>query len=973
MLRTTLMAPLAMAWVLACTATATAQSAQRPQPAAMTQQVAPLSQVETARFPALDLAELGAQDALRAAEGLPDRFAVAHDTGIDTRSAGTWEDLGTRSIWRYRVQAEGATSLNFGFTHYRLPASARLYIYDSAGRQLAGPWDSRKNEPHGQLWTPVIASADVVIELDVDTAERDDVELLLGRVNQGYRGFGRHGAGYVQPDIGQPKYNAGTCSDDEIASGTCNMDVACLGEDDPWNDPRRAVGAITIAGTDTCTGSLVNNTAQDRRRLFATATHCQVTAGTAPSMVVYWNYEWPTCRTPGTSASGQVNAPDPDMASSGATFIAATPNPFSSASCGAGMSATCTDWTLAEIDDPFDPAWNLYWEGWDRRSVGALCSEPADPTATTGLCASIHHPGVDEKRITFVPTPLTVSDISLGSDTHWHAAWDTTPPILPNIVNPPSNLPPGVTEGGSSGSPLFSPERRIVGVLSGGWSGCGVTGPNLSDEYGQLAIAWEGRGTPATRMKDHLDPLGSGAEYIDGMGMSPFTLALDPSELSVCAANTPGTTVDVAVAADAGFTDTVSLAVSGAPAGTTTDFSPSAVVPPGHSTLTIDGLDAAAAGRYAMTVSGSSGADSTSKTMTLAISSGMPGTTPLIAPANGASDVPTTAVLSWGAATGGMADYLVQVATDAGFTNIVFSRTVGDGTSVIVEPALAPNTVHYWRVQARNGCGDADWSTVRSFTTGITFPEPYCPVDFSTTVEPITLVRFAGIDNRSSATVDGSPAHEDFLGVPGGVVEPGETYPLRVEGNTAGNYTTHINAYIDWNRNGVFDSAESYGIGSLTNSTGEDDRNVTAPIAVPAGLASGPVRMRVTKKYNVEAGACNTDGWGQAEDYTLHVGAKESYTVSGIVSGLTGTDQVALSLNAGTPITVGNGPFTFGDPLPDGAGYLVTDDSPDAVQCQITNGSGTIQGADVTDVAVDCSVRYPFDIIFVNGFEIPAR
>lgn len=970
MLRTSIMAPLALAWLLACTAAAAAQPSQRPQPAALTHQIAPLSQVETIHFPALDLAELGAQDALRAADGLPARFAVARATGIDTRSAGTWEELGTRSIWRYRVQAEGATSLNFGFTHYRLPPSARLYIYDSAGQQLAGPWDSSKNEPHGQLWTPLISSSDVVIELDVDTVERERVELLLGRVNQGYRGFGRRAAGYVQPDIGQPKYSAETCSDDEITSGTCNMDVACLGEDDPWNDPRRAVGAITIGGTDTCTGSLLNNTAQDRRRLFATATHCSVTAGSAPSMVVYWNYEWPTCRTPGTSASGQVNAPDPNMASSGATFVAATPNPFSSASCGSGMSATCTDWTLAEIDDPFDPDWNLYWEGWDRRSVGALCSEPTDPTATAGLCASIHHPGVDEKRITFVPVPLTVSGISGGSNTHWHAAWDPTPPILPNIVNPPPSLPPGVTEGGSSGSPLFSADRRIVGVLSGGWSACGATGASLSDEYGQLAIAWEGRGTPATRMKDHLDPLGSGVEYIDGMGMSPFTLALDPSAVAACAASMPSVAVDVAVTADPGFAGTVALAASGAPAGSTVGFAPPGVVPPGSSVLTIGGLGAAPAGNYAITVTGSSGTDSTSKTLALALSTTAPATVAPVAPANGATGVPTTAVLSWSAAGSGPVDYLVQVSTDPAFANIVFSRTVSDDTSVALSPALAPSTLHYWRVRAGNGCGDADWSPVRSFTTGVTFPEPYCPVTFPSAVEPITLVRFSGIDNRTSATVNGSPAHEDFLGIPGGTVEPGETYPLRVEGNTAGNFTTRINAYIDWNRNGVFDPAEGYSIGSITGSTGQDGKNATAPIAVPAGLASGPVRMRVIKKYNSEAGACNTAGWGQAEDYTLHVGPKASYTVGGAVSGLAGADQVTLRLNAGTSLTVGNGPFSFAEPLPDGASYLVTDVSPYPVHCEIENGSGTIQGADVTDVAVDCSVRYPSDGIFANGFEV---
>src|SRR5690554_8031924 len=45
---------------------------------------------------------------------------------------------------------------------------------------------------------------------------------------------------------------------------------------------------------------------------------------------------------------------------------------------------------------------------------------------------------------------------------------------------------------------------------------------------------------------------------------------------------------------------------------------------------------------------------------------------------------------------------------------------------------------------------------------GGTFPDPYCgPVDFSSTIEPITKVTFAGIENSSSDSTS-SPAHEDF-------------------------------------------------------------------------------------------------------------------------------------------------------------------------------------------------------------------
>lgn len=57
---------------------------------------------------------------------------------------------------------------------------------------------------------------------------------------------------------------------------------------------------------------------------------------------------------------------------------------------------------------------------------------------------------------------------------------------------------------------------------------------------------------------------------------------------------------------------------------------------------------------------------------------------------------------------------------------------------------------------------------------GGTFPDPYCgPVDFSSIIEPITKVTFAGIENSSSDSTS-SPAHEDFTDVEGNV-EQGES------------------------------------------------------------------------------------------------------------------------------------------------------------------------------------------------------
>ena len=71
-------------------------------------------------------------------------------------------------------------------------------------------------------------------------------------MNHDYRGFG-------QPNMEK--------------SGACNIDVVCpIG--DPYNDQERAEAVISTGGSRFCSGSLVNNTANDAKPYFMTAYHC---------------------------------------------------------------------------------------------------------------------------------------------------------------------------------------------------------------------------------------------------------------------------------------------------------------------------------------------------------------------------------------------------------------------------------------------------------------------------------------------------------------------------------------------------------------------------------------------------------------------------------------------------------------------------------------------------------------------------
>lgn len=147
-----------------------------------------------------------------------------------------------------------------------------------------------------------------------------------------------------------------------------------------------------------------------------------------------------------------------------------------------------------------------------------------------------------------------------------------------------------------------------------------------------------------------------------------------------------------------------------------------------------------------------------------------------------------------------------------------------------------------------------------------------CSVAFPANVEPITHVQFQGINNITSELNGGTtPAYEDFTSQIG-QVSLGQQYNLNVRGNTNGDFSHYITAYIDWNRNNSFeDEGETYPIGVLINSTGTDNVTVTGVINVPADAPLGICRMRIIKKFNNEAAPCNTVGYGQAEDYSLNV------------------------------------------------------------------------------------------------------
>lgn len=90
-------------------------------------------------------------------------------------------------------------------------------------------------------------------------------------------------------------------------------------------------------------------------------------------------------------------------------------------------------------------------------------------------------------------------------------------------------------------------------------------------------------------------------------------------------------------------------------------------------------------------------------------------------------------------------------------------------------------------------------------------------------------------------------------------------------------------------------------------------------------------------------------------------GSGTGYTISGTVSGLTGTGLVLLD-NGGDDLVINtNGTFTFATPLATGTDYNVTvssQPSAPAQICTVNNGSGVVSGVSVTNVSVSCTAVY---------------
>ncbi len=232
-------------------------------------------------------------------------------------------------------------------------------------------------------------------------------------------------------------------------------------------------------------------------------------------------------------------------------------------------------------------------------------------------------------------------------------------------------------------------------------------------------------------------------------GLFGFSVTPTPQVLDVCAPTDPDPTVDIDVTSIGGWSFTVNLAASGEPPGTSSTFVPNDLMPDFTSTYTLTGTDGSTTGLYTIDITGTGGdvpstVTGTQVVLNLAVAD--PGAPTLTSPTNGAVGQSLMPTLEWDAGADATS-YDVEVATDAGFTDIVYTATGLTDTLHTLDTALDPSTTYHWRVIANNAC-DSITTAGFSFTTVVLT----CEV-FDSTDVPLPIPEGGGSSGTTVSTL----------------------------------------------------------------------------------------------------------------------------------------------------------------------------------------------------------------------------
>jgi hypothetical protein len=445
-------------------------------------------------LPALDMAQIIAEDDVDQKMGnypkigrvIPVNFNVQEHAQRTTLHDGS-------ELYRIALRSSDAMGLSLLFENMHIPAGGKLFIYSPDYREVLGAYTQVNNHSSGVFSTELIATDEVIIEYYEPYKSSGLGTFTITGVLHAYR---------MVPGA------QAESSRDFGDSDPCQVNVNCSEGNNWQNQKRGAVRILIFEGSSAgwCSGSLVNNTAQDCSPYILTALHCgeNATIANMNQWVFYFNYEATGCSNP----SNQNQVPNQTM--TGCARIADSND---------GGGNTGSDFLLTEINNSIPGSYNVYYNGWSA----------VNTSSPSGV--SIHHPAGDIKKISTYTSSLVSSTWGGISGTHWRVNWSSTTNGF------------GVTEGGSSGSPIFNSAGLLIGTLTGGSSFC--SSPNNPDYYGKMSYHWASN--PGDDLRDYLAPgssattlagssnpcSGGGGDCIAGSVFSTSTQNVCPGETAV--------------------------------------------------------------------------------------------------------------------------------------------------------------------------------------------------------------------------------------------------------------------------------------------------------------------------------------------------------------------------------------------------------------------------------------------------------
>lgn len=426
------------------------------------------SRMSPIELPPLDLYEIFQEDLINDQDkSLPWRYGINREIDLDLQRDGLLTVMPNGDkIWQIALRSPNAINLSVNFDEFYIPEGARLHFYNDDRSDVSKTYAKDTNRPNNQLGSWFVNGDIIWVEYYQPYTVSENPKLRLVGLIHGYRMGKVHQ--FVEGIRGLGD------------SGACNYDVNCpIGADfDETKDlVKKAVALLNLGNGFLCSAVLVNNTNRDKTPYLLTGNHCLDNSDPAFWSVRFnWVSPTPVCGTEGESADIQTN-----FTMSGAELRA---------------NNAGSDFALVELFNNIPLTWDIAFAGWDNSDE--------QPEFEVG----IHHPNGDIMKI------CRDDSGAIKENANGTAVW-----LIKGIsAGGGDGWEIGTTESGSSGSPLFNEDGRVIGQLYAGQSFCDGTQNNGDyDIYGRFGVSWNSGSNASSRLMDWLDPSGSGQTTTDTM------------------------------------------------------------------------------------------------------------------------------------------------------------------------------------------------------------------------------------------------------------------------------------------------------------------------------------------------------------------------------------------------------------------------------------------------------------------------